>query len=267
MEDAGAIESIGRGKRRPVRLREAWPFTNLIQTLFKHETEQAERVIAKIRAAINVMSDQPGSAWLEGAVARGTDEPNDPLVVGVLLSRELDENEEIQLRIRINDIQHSHDVGIELRYWRREDIEAATPEMLSELGQVQMIFGPHPLDIAGARQAAEVPPGQSQPRIHKDREAESLERAQAIANALQERPDLIQSAIVELDRRMEMAAPGVRVALQEWKNLLETYSLGRLRRFLTSDSERAKRMRQSLPSVLAELGARERRGETKHELG
>jgi len=48
-------------------------------------------------------------------------------------------------------------------------------------------------------------------------------------------------------RRLARATPPERRELREWDRVLETMSLAQLRRFLTDRSERATRLRQTLP--------------------
>ena len=64
-------------------------------------------------------------------------------------------------------------------------------------------------------------------------------------------PSLVERAQRNLERRLRDASPGEHKVLEEWAQILRTTSLPRLRRFLVEDSERATRLRQSLPFVEA----------------
>jgi len=62
-------------------------------------------------------------------------------------------------------------------------------------------------------------------------------------------PGLAAIAADRVQRRAEAASAGERQELTEWARLLSTLSTAQLRRFLVEDSERATRLRQSLPAL------------------
>ena len=70
------------------------------------------------------------------------------------------------------------------------------------------------------------------------------------AAALQRRPELVREARDEVAKRMATVAPPEAKTLREWQEVLDGMSIPRLRRWLVGRSERATRLRQSMPLVL-----------------
>jgi hypothetical protein len=62
-------------------------------------------------------------------------------------------------------------------------------------------------------------------------------------------PGLIATAEAQVRRRVPKASPRERRELTEWIRILSTMSSARLQRFLVEDSERAVRLRQTLPML------------------
>ena len=71
--------------------------------------------------------------------------------------------------------------------------------------------------------------------------------AAVIAERVRERPELVGAALEYVRARMEHASPRLRGTLREWERLLIELPLPQLLDFLVEDSERANRLRQSLP--------------------
>lgn len=82
---------------------------------------------------------------------------------------------------------------------------------------------------------------------HEDLDHQSLIDSKAWAELLKTYPEIIKRTIKYLEDRIPKISSGEKKALQEWKHILESMSLQRLKKFLESDSERSTRLRQSLP--------------------
>jgi len=74
-----------------------------------------------------------------------------------------------------------------------------------------------------------------------------LTRARALATLVRERPELISRARRHVDRQLERDQGTATATLEEWRSILEMHSLSRMVKFLTSESARAQRLRQSSP--------------------
>lgn len=251
LENLGVIEAIGRGRARPIQLRAKYPVAAQIRALFAEERNRAERVEQNIQAAFQGLSPRPDAAWIEGDVATGSDTYESPIVIGVLMSGKVNEQWEHQLRAGLLQIQSRDDVAIELRIRRRADVETARPSELETLRHVRSLFGPPPLDLLGLSEPGETQSRASRFNSHGRHDINALEYARAVAQQLKTKPDMVDEALRFIERRQHAASEGEQLTLREWRDILTSYSLGRLRKFLVSDSERAIRLRQSLPIFAA----------------
>ena len=75
------------------------------------------------------------------------------------------------------------------------------------------------------------------------------EIARQVAAKLTRDPELVAHARDFIDRRLALAGNTERLALLEWKGLLESLTAGQLAMLLREDSDRADRLRESLPFV------------------
>lgn len=248
LENQGVIEVIGQGRSRPLRLRHQHPLTQMLRTLFQTEHNRAEQVLGEIRSAAMQLRPIPAAVWIEGTVATSTDQYADPLVIGLLAESTDADGWHDALRAKANLLQRQHDVAIEIRVMWRADVLAMVPRELERLTTVIPIVGPPPLDLLGLGQdATESALGQ---RLTQEvHDLNSRQYGVSLARLLQKRPGLVADTIRYLERRIPAASTREALELQEWKDILETYALGRLRVFLQSDSERATRLRQSAPFV------------------
>jgi DNA-binding transcriptional ArsR family regulator len=249
LEDQGIVESIGQGRSRPVRLRQQHPFYNALKNLFGEEGARVARVLEGIRNALNQLSPAPAAAWIEGPVATDSDRYSDPLTVGVLADSPDSQGWNAHLRNAFNQLQRLHDVAIEAHVWWRADILAVSDSARAVLLTITPLIGPPPLDILGLSRDAAAPGTATREFSHDMHDATARQFAAAIANRIRTQPGIVDDAIKYLDRRLPAVSSNERLELQEWHDILTTYSHSRLRSFLVSDSERATRLRQSLPFV------------------
>ncbi len=89
----------------------------------------------------------------------------------------------------------------------------------------------------------------------KDRQLEEMSRQ--LSAFVKKDTSLIRRAKDHMDRLLRDDPGMAHGDLKEWRNILDTYSIQRLRRFLISTTERATRLRQSNP-FFAVLSAAER---------
>ncbi|HXD23710.1 MAG TPA: hypothetical protein VN613_10165, partial [Gemmatimonadaceae bacterium] len=141
-------------------------------------------------------------------------------------------------------IQEAHDVSIELRVETEADLVAADESRIFDLEAAIPLTGAPPIELARPR-ASELAP--SRARRHKDVDANLLRMAAAISERLRTDASLIEQALAYIDRRARTASPNEQLDLREWKNVLSIMSVPRVRRLLTEDSARGRRLRQSFP--------------------
>jgi hypothetical protein len=78
-----------------------------------------------------------------------------------------------------------------------------------------------------------------------------------LADIIQQDASIVRRAKDHIDRLLMEEQGTAAGDLMEWRNILDSYSIQRLVRFVTSSSERARRLRQSNP-FFAILNSEER---------
>jgi hypothetical protein len=153
----------------------------------------------------------------------------------------------------LNEIQSLSDVALELRSLTQADLKTASAMLLRDLEQVETVFGPSPTDLLAAWEASssgghgKTGTQRRGPIAHELHDRRSKRAAQLIAAKLARDPSLVAKARTYLTRREAIAGDAERVTLSEWLGVIDSLSVRQLSAFLTSDSERAIRLRQSLP--------------------
>src|SRR5699024_7118328 len=127
---------------------------------------------------------------------------------------------------------------VDLRGVTKADLK--TRPQLTE--DVILLWGIDPTEFLKKRTSA-----QTKRKEHQSFDVQSLNDDQVRAELLETYPEIIQRTIDELEGRISQKDTGEKKELQEWKYILESMSFQRLKKFLRSGSERATRLRQSLP--------------------
>lgn len=244
--ERGIIDSLGTGNRHIYCLRHSHPLASPLTALFIAESERFEAVLEGIRRAIRSLSPPPRAAWIQGPVATETDEIGDPVVLGVLSSPRETDHVADRLTGALSELQRENDVTIQVWVITMADFHILEEEQQAAIRESIPLFGHLPQTPWGPAQASW---RWLLPRSHQDLDDWSLFLSRRIADKLAQEPSLIQSALKYIEKRGPTASPQERKELAEWKDILRTMSVPRLRRFLTEDSERATRLRQSLPFV------------------
>lgn len=238
MTKTGIIQFTGSGKQQQIAIRKEHPLTDIIQELFKAEKEYFNSLIKSLKETIEDLELKPKSAWIFSKVAQGNDEYGDPLRLALM--GEVQTVDEIvgDLRSQIyeTEIEKQFDVTIE--------ISGITLADLAELNvkDIIMLWGPDPQHfLVGSKDK------RGGKRTHQDLDRQSLIDSKAWTELLKTHPEIIQRTIRYLNRRVHEIDSGENRELLEWRNILESMSYQRLKKFLESDSERSTRLRQSLP--------------------
>lgn len=252
--EAGIVEPVGAGTRRPVRLRRAHPLAPALESLFEAEHRRFDRLMEGVRGRADRLRPPPTSTWIQGPVARRNDEPGDPLVVGILApASQVDELRE-RLARDLDDLARAHDVLLEVRGYTLADLEA-DPGAKAELEDAMPLYGPSPLSLLEPE--ARLRPGEA-PGDHAALDRRALALGRALAERIAEDPSLLERARRHVRKRLENASPRERHDLDEWARLLDGASETRIRQLLVDPGERATRLRQTLPFLDA-LSPEERR--------
>jgi hypothetical protein len=150
------------------------------------------------------------------------------------------------LNERLPAVERSQDLHVVVTGLTRSELETLSLSHRSALDNPTLLEGVPPVgllkrDRSGAGKPAAV--------SHDEHDARARRLALAIAVKIKKDPGLIVLAQDRLERRSQRASPRERRELAEWLRILSTMSPARLRAFLVEESERATRLRQSLPAL------------------
>lgn len=242
--EVGIVHYIGSGNRQQVSFRQEHPLASAIVELFDAEADRYRNLVKEIKSSVAELKPLPRAAWIQGPVAERVDEYGDPLIIGVLAgAKEVDQLAET-LRDRLLNVEKDYDVTIEVRPYTEADLVAVSQRERQTLP----LLGPDPEALLSDREGR----GDSRLQRHEDHDARALERAERLAELLVREPGLRDRALRWLEEARE--TEGDDRELREWERILESTSIPRLRHLLTSDTDRAIRLRQSVPfwSILNE---------------
>lgn len=241
MVETGIIEYTGSGKSQQVEIRNAHPLVPAIKELFKAEREYSDSLIENLKETIKDLESKPKSAWIFGKVALGFDEYGDPIRIALLGDvKSIDKiTDQFRDQLRNSGIEKEFDVTIDINGVTLADIES---KPAIDIENIILLWGTDPQHYL--ENSISEKEGKSS---HEDLDHQSLIDSKAWTELLKTYPEIIQRTIKYLDDRIPQISSGEKKELQEWKHILESMSLQRLKKFLESDSERSTRLRQSLP--------------------
>lgn len=238
MVETGIIQYTGSGKKQQIEIRNEHPLADIIKELFKAEKEYYDSLIGSLKETMEGLKLNPKSAWIFGEVARGSDEYGDPVRIALLGDvKTIDEiTEQFRDRLINSGIEKKFDVTIDISAVTLADLKTFNVKDLI------MLWGPAPQHYLASPKD-----NRDGKKTHHDLDKQSLVGSKAWYELLKTYPEIIQRTIKYLEDRIPQISSGEKKELQEWKHILESMSLQRLKKFLESDSERSTRLRQSLP--------------------
>jgi hypothetical protein len=190
------------------------------------------------------MSRGPISAWID----RGGEDPEsaETLTLYVVAAPEELNGLTDYLNERLADLERKHDVHIAVHGIMPSELETLHRTPLTMLDAAILVGGVPPVALLErSRSTAKT----STIASHDEHDARSRRLAVAIAAKIRRDPGLIAMAEERVRHRAREASPRERRELAEWIRILSTMSPARLRRFLLENSERAIRLRQTLPAL------------------
>jgi hypothetical protein len=244
LERVGVIEFIGAGPRKLVQLRGNYPLSRILKELFRVEARRFDELTTALRKLISGVSRGLISAWIYGV-------GDDPEIAETLTLYVVAQPEELNkltdyLNERLADLERKHDIHIALRGIMPSELETLHRTSLTMLDTAILLGGVPPAALLRRpRSTAKTSTIDS----HGEHDARSRRLAVAIAAKIKSDPGLIATAEERVRRRAREASPRERRELAEWIRILSTMSPARLRRFLLENSERAIRLRQTLPAL------------------
>jgi hypothetical protein len=239
--ETGVVSYTGSGRQQLVTVREEYLLYGELINLFNMEAQRYADFVDTLRSELSDLEIQPESAWIFGSAARGEDEYGDPVQIALLGKLKTIDSLTGEFREKLikNKVESTFDLTIDIRGVTIADLE--TNPSLTEEGTVHL-WGIDPKDYLN-------PPREESASVksHKDLDERSLVESKIWTELLKSNPEIIPRTISLLDKQIDKTSIGEKLELLEWKNLLENSSFQRLKKFMESDSERAVRLRQSLP--------------------
>ena len=226
-------------------MRDRHPLSGILRDLYRTEALRFEALSVSLRELLSNLPHHPLSAWVNETADDAQDA--DALSLHVVAQPHDLENITDYLNAHLADVERKYDVQIAVRGLTRSELEplANTSGGLSHL---VLLAGVPPLALTTQLRSASAP-GDSTLASHQEHDARSRRLAVAIAAKIKRDPGLIATAEDQVKRRAQKAGPRERRELTEWIRVLSTMSPARLQRFLVEDSERAVRLRQTLPML------------------
>ncbi|WP_069130354.1 helix-turn-helix domain-containing protein [Rhodohalobacter halophilus] len=239
--ETGVVTYTGYGRQQLVTVREDYPLYRELVSLFNMETQRYKELVDTLRSGLSNLERQPESAWIFGSAARGEDEYGDPVQIALLGKLKTIDSLTGEFREKLIQykVESTFDVTIDIRGVTIADLE--TKPYLTEEGTVHL-WGIDPKDYLNPQTNKS-----TSVTSHKDLDERSMVESKIWTELLKSNPEIIPRTISLLDKQIDKTSTGEKLELLEWKNLLENSSNQRLKKFMESDSERAIRLRQSLP--------------------
>jgi hypothetical protein len=244
LERIGVVEFIGAGARKLVQLRERHPLSQILKKLFRAEARRFDALTIALRELLSTLSRAPISAWIDHG-GEGLESPDTLTLYLVARPEELNALTDY-LNDRLADVERKYDVHIAVHGFTRSELETLHTIPLVTLHNAVLLGGVPPVALLERSRPSTKP---SMLASHDEHDARSRRLALAIAAKIRRDPGLVALAEDRVKRRAHEAGPRERRELMEWIRILSTMSTARLRRFLLEDSERAVRLRQTLPAL------------------
>lgn len=244
LERHGVVEFVGAGSQGQVQIRDRHPLSRQLRQLFRAEARRFEAFIAALRDLFDQLRIRPLSAWADERGGNG-DTAATLRLYFIARPEDVEELTDI-LNSRLTKTEQAYDIHIAVTGLTRSELATRAGVTKEILSDAVLIAGVPPAALLEAS-----PHSQKGPtlRSHDEHDARSRRLALAVATKLRRDPGLVGLAADRIKRRASKASPGEKRELAEWTRLLSTMPAARLRRFLLEDSERAIRLRQTLPML------------------
>jgi predicted transcriptional regulator len=228
---SGFVLRVGGGRRHQYELNRSEKLIKALLKLFQAEKNRYEALLDSIKKELEKQVPYPRSAWIQ----KLPNEYGDPMVIGVLQETKRLTNYIHRLRTQLHQVERNFDLTIEVNGYTKADVPSLNAD------EVTLLYGIMPFPDKYRR---EMP---AKPLTHKEKNQHMLELSRKLAEAIEHDISLVRRAKEHVQRMLKKDHGSATKDITEWRYILESYSIRRLSRFLTSTSERANRLRQSSP--------------------
>jgi CRP-like cAMP-binding protein len=228
---SGFVVLVGGGRKHQYELRSSDKLVMAVARLFQSEKKRYETLFSAIKEKIEKLVPYVRAAWVQ-------EFPNkfgDPMIVGVLHETKHLANYIQRLQKQLYQVERDIDLTIEVNGYTKADL----PHI--EADKVTPLYGVLPFPDRYSRQM------HATPLTHEEKDQQMLELSRKLAEAIGRDTSLVQRAKEHVQRMLKSDHGSATKDIEEWRDILRTYSIRRLSQFLTSTSQRANRLRQSNP--------------------
>jgi len=237
LAELGLVEAIGSGRNLSVRLRERHPLAGEIRYLFGSEKGLFDRIVRAAREAF-AQRDFPATAvWIENPESQvpGT------VHIGVLGSPDVVDEAATDVRTHFEEVGRELATHFVIHPYTDADLVALGDGEGERLRDLTLLHGwlPQEWHVSSGGPV----------RSHHYLEERARMLSTRIAELLPNDPSIVDRTATWLDGRLQVADGREREDLKEWRRILGELSIQQIQAFLREKSERADRLRQSLPFV------------------
>lgn len=226
--EAGAIQEFGTQRQRQYALRAEDSLLRTLIDLFEEEQARHAELLRRVKEIAKNVEPPPTALWIETEASLETRRLELGFLAGV---RDVDALQHA-LRKAMFDIESQFDVTIELQPYTDADIPFLDVE------HVQPVYGYLRTADDGKRAATS---------SHASLDERARRWAKKLARFVREDPGLIPRSLDWLEVRLAEGAGTASRDLEDWRRILESYSKQQLMQYLTSETPRSHRLRQSSP--------------------
>ena len=157
------------------------------------------------------------------------------MILGVLHETKCLANYIQRMRKQLYQVERAFDLTIEVNGYTKADL----PNLESD--KVSPLYGVLPFPDKYNREMYPTP------LTHEERDQRMLAMSHKLAEAIEHDSSLVRRAKEHVQRMLKSDHGSATKDIEEWRDILESYSIRRLSQFLISTSQRANRLRQSNP--------------------
>ncbi len=242
LTSVGIVKAIGGGRKQQYEISLNDILLQAVAALFSAEIDRFDHILASIRKCIDKVEPQPISAWIPSL-------PTDsgyPIKICILQDARNLRTTIQNLRILFLELERELDTTIELVGYTKADEPRLESCSLH-------LFGLPP--AGDSKVGTETMSG----LISHEKQDERLAGiCRIIGKMINENRSLIERAKQHIRRILKGQSDSATGDIEEWRSILQEYSVRRLVQFLSSEEDRAIRLRQSCP-FLAVLNKKEKK--------
>jgi len=231
LAQSGFVVRVGAGRKHQYELCRSGKLVSAISELFQSEKERYEDLLSAIKDKLEQLVPYARAAWIQ----EYPNEFGDPIILGLLHeTRHLSDYRQ-RLQKQLYQIEREFDLTIEVNGYTKADL----PDL--DADKVTPLYGVLPFPDEYSREMY------SNSLTHGKKDQQMLKLSRKLANAIDFDTSLVRRAKEHVQRMLKSDHGSATKDIEEWRDILESYSIRRLSQFLISTSQRANRLRQSNP--------------------